>query len=315
MSDDGFGLQWPAMKPTRRLAAPAQLFSRYARLTRLDRPVGIWLLLWPTLWALWIAGAGRPLEPVFLALVFGTVVVRSAGCVINDFADRKFDGSVKRTANRPIVTGEVAPTEAIVLFVGLMFIALGIVLTLNTLTILFACFGAAITIFYPFTKRFFAAPQFVLGVAFAWGVPMAFAAQTESVSRVGWLLFLAAIVWVVVYDTQYAMVDRDDDLKIGVRSTAIMAGEMDRAFIAALQILLIATLALVGLRAELGRWYFAALVLASLFALYQQFLIADRDRDRCLRAFVNNIWFGAVVFGGIALDYVFRAPAPLPPAQ
>jgi len=282
--------------------------QRYARLTRLDRPVGIWLLLWPTLWALWIAGDGRPLEQAFVALVVGTVVVRSAGCVINDFADRKFDGLVKRTAGRPIVTGEVAPGEALWLFFGLMFIALGIVLTLNTLTIVFACFGAAITIFYPFTKRFFAAPQFVLGVAFAWGVPMAFAAQTEAVPRVGWLLFIAAIVWGVVYDTQYAMVDRDDDLRIGVKSTAIMVGEMDRMFIGSLQILFFATLFLVGRQIELGKWYFAGLAVAALFAVYQQYLIHSRERERCLRAFLNNAWLGAAVFSGIVLEYIFRAP-------
>ena len=250
----------------------------------------------------------RPLETVFIALVVGTVVVRSAGCVINDFADRNFDGFVKRTEGRPIVTGEVAPAEALVLFIGLMFIALGVVLTLNALTIMFACFGAAITIFYPFTKRFFAAPQFVLGIAFAWGVPMAFAAQTESVSRVGWLLFLAAIVWGVVYDTQYAMVDREDDKRIGVKSTAIMVGEMDRAFIGGLQILLLATLVIVGVRAELGAWYYTGLVIAALFAGWQQILIRDRNRDHCLRAFLNNAWFGAAVFLGILLDYLFRAP-------
>jgi len=283
--------------------------QRYGRLTRLDRPVGIWLLLWPTLWALWIAGDGQPLEPVFVALVVGTVVVRSAGCVINDFADRSFDGFVKRTAGRPIVTGEVAPGEALWLFFGLMFIALGIVLTLNTLTIVFACFGAAITIFYPFTKRFFAAPQFVLGVAFAWGVPMAFAAQTETVPRVGWLLFIAAIVWGVVYDTQYAMVDRDDDLRIGVKSTAIMVGEMDRMFIGSLQILFFATLVLVGRQTELGAWYFAGLFVAALFAVYQQYLIHSRERERCLRAFLNNAWLGAAVFSGIVLEYVFRVSA------
>jgi 4-hydroxybenzoate polyprenyltransferase len=280
--------------------------QRYARLTRLDRPVGVWLLLWPTLWALWIAGDGRPLESVFVALVVGTVVVRSAGCVINDFADRNFDGFVKRTSMRPIVTGEVAPGEALLLFFGLMFIALGVVLTLNTLTIVFACFGAAITIFYPFTKRFFAAPQFVLGIAFAWGVPMAFAAQTEAVPRVGWLLFIAAIVWGVVYDTQYAMVDRDDDLRIGVKSTAIMVGDMDRMFIGALQVVLFATLILVGIQTELGVWYFVGIAVAGAFALYQQYLIRSRERERCLRAFLNNAWFGAAVFGGIALDYVFR---------
>lgn len=296
------------MKSTPRFADLVSHLQRYARLTRLDRPVGIWLLLWPTLWALWIAGEGRPVEAIFIAFVIGTIVVRSAGCVINDFADRKFDGFVSRTAQRPLVTGEVAPTEALVLFVGLMFIALGIALTLNTLTILFACAGAAITIFYPFTKRYFAAPQFVLGVAFAWGVPMAFAAQQESVPRIGWLLFLAAIVWGVVYDTQYAMADRSDDMKIGVKSTAIMAGEMDRAFVGSLQILLLVTLVLVGRRAELGGWYYGSLVFAGLLAVYQQYLIRNRDPESCLRAFHNNIWFGAAVFLGILLDYIFNAP-------
>ena len=294
------------MKSSLRISDLVAHLQRYARLTRLDKPVGIWLLLWPTLWALWIAGDGTPVESVLIAFVAGTIVVRSAGCVINDFADRKFDGFVKRTAERPLVTGEVAPAEAIVLFVGLMFIALGIALTLNTLTVLFACAGAAITIFYPFTKRYFAAPQFILGVAFAWGVPMAFAAQHETVPQIGWLLFLAAIVWGVVYDTQYAMADRADDLKIGVKSTAIMAGEMDRAFVGALQILLLITFVLVGRRAELGSWYYASLVLAALLAAYQQYLIRNRDPQRCLRAFHNNVWFGAIVFFGILLDYIYR---------
>ena len=286
----------------------AHHLQRYVRLTRLDKPVGIWLLLWPTLWALWIAGDGRPVESVFIALVVGTIVVRSAGCVINDFADRNLDGLVKRTAGRPLATGEVAPAEALLLFLGLMFIALGIVLTLNRLTVLFACVGAAITIVYPFTKRFFAAPQFVLGIAFAWGVPMAFAAQLESVPRVGWLLFLAVIVWGVIYDTQYAMVDRDDDLRIGVKSTAIMAGEMDRAFVGALQILMIATLLLIGQRAELGIWYYCGLVVGGLLFVYQQYLIRHRERDDCLRAFNNNVWFGAIIFFSLLLDYIFRSP-------
>ncbi len=296
------------MGQSNRLTAVLRHLSRYARLTRLDKPVGIWLLLWPTLWALWIAGNGRPLGPVFLALVVGTIVIRSAGCVINDFADRDFDGHVERTAKRPLVTGEVEPTEAIILFAGLMFIALGIALTLNTLTVVFAGIGAAITVAYPFTKRIISAPQFVLGIAFAWGVPMAFAAQTASVPQECWLLFLAAVVWGVIYDTQYAMVDREDDLKIGVKSTAILLGDMDRAFIAALQILLLSTLALVGRRADLGGWYFAGLGMATVLGLYQQWLIHERSREDCFRAFLNNAWLGACIFFGILLDYVFRAP-------
>ena len=208
-------------------------YSRYGRLMRLDKPIGIWLLLWPTLWALWIASAGHPDQKVFLILVLGTIVVRSAGCVINDLADRKIDPHVARTANRPLATGEVMPAEALLLFGALMLIALGLVLTLNRSTLLLALGGAAVTVLYPFTKRFLSTPQFVLGVAFAWGVPMAFAATVGDVPRLGWLLFLSAVIWVVVYDTQYAMTDRVDDLKVGIRSTAIMFGDLDRAFIAA----------------------------------------------------------------------------------
>ena len=287
------------------LTAFADHFGRYLRLMRLDRPVGIWLLLWPTLWALWIAGEGHPLERPFLALVIGTIVARSAGCVINDYADRHFDGRVKRTANRPLVTGEVAPNEALMLFAGLMLIALGVVLTLNGLTILLACVGAAVTIVYPFTKRFLSAPQFVLGIAFAWGVPMAFAAQLGTVPRIGWLLFLAAIVWVLVYDTQYAMVDRDDDVEVGIKSTAILLGDMDRVFIGGLQLLLMLTLILIGRQAGLGDWYHGGLAIAAGLGVYQQWLISGRDREQCFKAFRNNVWFGAWVFVGILLDYVF----------
>jgi 4-hydroxybenzoate polyprenyltransferase len=293
------------MELTRLLTAFGDHFGRYFRLMRLDKPVGIWLLLWPTLWALWIAGEGHPLDKVFLALVVGTIVARSAGCVINDYADRRFDGHVERTASRPIVTGEVAPNEALMLFAGLMLIALGVVLTLNLLTIMLACIGAAVTIVYPFTKRFLSAPQFVLGIAFAWGVPMAFAAQLATVPRVGWLLFIAAIIWVIVYDTEYAMVDREDDVKIGVKSTAVLLGDMDRVFIGGLQLLLMLTLLLVGRQAELGGWYHAGLGIAAVLGVYQQCLISRRDRDACFKAFRNNVWFGAWVFAGILLDYVF----------
>jgi 4-hydroxybenzoate polyprenyltransferase len=289
-------------------AVPAVLrhYSRYARLMRLHRPIGIWLLLWPTLWGLWIAAAGRPDPKVFLVLVLGTIVVRSAGCVINDFADRKIDPLVARTADRPLATGEVRTDEALVLFAALMLIALGLVLNLNRLTLLLAVVAAGIAVLYPFTKRFLSAPQFVLGVAFSWGVPMAFAAQLGEISSVGWLLFLAAVIWVIVYDTQYAMADREDDLKIGVRSTAILFGDLDRFLIGALQALLIVSLALVGQRAELGPWFYGGVGAAALFLLYQQYLIKDRDPGRCFRAFLNNAWFGGCVFAGIVLDYVFR---------
>jgi 4-hydroxybenzoate polyprenyltransferase len=238
--------------------------------------------------------------------VLGTIIVRSAGCVINDFADRKIDPHVARTADRPLATGEVAPIEALLLFAALMLIGLGLVLSLNSLTVTFAVAGAGITILYPFTKRFLSTPQFVLGIAFSWGVPMAFAATIDGVPRVGWLLFLATVIWVVVYDTQYAITDRPDDLKIGVRSTAILFGDMDRVFIAGLQALFLASLVLVGRSADLGVWYYGGLGAAAAFCLYQAFLIKDRDLVQSFRAFLNNAWLGGAVFAGILLDYTFR---------
>jgi len=284
----------------------ASHYWRYGRLMRLHRPIGIWLLLWPTLWAEWIAAAGKPQQNVFLILVIGTIVARSAGCVINDFADRRIDGQVERTADRPLATGEVAPLEALLLFAALMLIALGLVLTLNKLALLLAVAGAAVVVVYPFAKRFVSAPQFVLGIAFAWGVPMAFAAELGMVPRLGWLLFLAALIWVIVYDTQYAMADRDDDLRIGVRSTAILFGDLDRVIVGALQVFLLVTLFLVGRDAQLGAWFFGGLLAAAAFSVYQQYLLKDREPGHCFRAFANNAWVGASVFSGIALDYLFR---------
>jgi 4-hydroxybenzoate polyprenyltransferase len=273
---------------------------------RLHRPIGIWLLLWPTLWALWIASAGRPDQKIFLIFGLGTIVARSAGCVINDVADRKIDPLVARTAGRPLASGEVTLAEALLLAAALMLIALGLALTLNRLTLQLAAAGAAVTVIYPFTKRFLPAPQFVLGVAFAWGVPMAFAATTGAVPQLGWLLFLAAVIWVIVYDTQYAMTDRVDDLKVGVRSTAILFGDLDRVFIGGLQLLLLASLVLVGQSAQLGLWYYGGLAAAAAFGIYQAYLIRDRDGGLCFRAFLNNAWVGASVFAGILLDYTFR---------
>ena len=274
---------------------------------RMHRPIGTWLLLWPTLWAIWIASAGRPDPKVFLILVLGTIVVRSAGCVINDFVDRKIDPHVARTADRPLATGEVAPVEALILFGALMVIALGLVLNLNKLTLTFALAGAFLTIVYPFTKRFLSTPQFVLGVAFSWGVPMAFAATAGDVPRVGWLLFLATVIWVVAYDTQYAMTDRPDDIKIGVRSTAVLFGDLDRAFVAGLQALFLASLVLVGRSADMGPWYYGGLAAAGVFCLYQAYLIKERDVVQSFRAFLNNAWLGGAIFAGILLDYTFRA--------
>ena len=282
-------------------------YSRYWRLMRMHRPIGVWLLLWPTLWAIWIASAGRPDPKVFLILVLGTIVVRAAGCVINDFVDRKIDPKVARTADRPLATGEVAPVEALILFGALMVIALGLVLGLNRLTLMFAFAGAFLTVVYPFTKRFLSTPQFVLGIAFSWGVPMAFAATAGDVPRVGWLLVLATVIWVVAYDTQYAMTDRPDDIKIGVRSTAILFGDLDRVFVAGLQALFLASLVLVGHSADMGPWYYGGLAAAGVFCLYQAYLIKERDVVQSFRAVLNNAWLGGAIFAGILLDYTFRA--------
>ena len=303
-------LAWLTVSVKRAAAASILLtrhYSGYARLMRLDRPIGIWLLLWPTLWALWIASAGQPQQHLFLIFVIGVIVMRSAGCVINDFADRNIDPHVQRTQDRPLATGEVKPREALILFAGLMLIALGLVLNLNRLAQLLAVVGAGLAVIYPFSKRFLVAPQAVLGLAFGWGVPMAFAAQLGEIPRLGWLMFLAAIIWAAIYDTEYAMVDREYDLKLGVRSTAILFGDADRLILGVLKLMLLADLYLVGRAAELGYWYLAGLGAAGIFALYQQYLIRDRDPQRCFKAFLNNQLLGTAVFVGIALDYLFKA--------
>lgn len=278
----------------------------YARLMRLDRPIGIWLLLWPTLWALWIAGEGRPEPQLLVTFVLGVVVMRSAGCVINDLADRKFDPQVERTRTRPLATGEVAPAEAIVLFVALGLLAIALLLTLNELTRWLAIGAVLLTLVYPFTKRFFVAPQLVLGAAFGWAVPMAFAAQTHAVPRLAWLMWLTVVVWAVMYDTLYAMADRDSDRHIGLRSTAILFGSADLFCIGLLQLILLLALVLVGEAAGLGTWYLGAVGIAALLLLRQRLRIKDRDPQHCFDAFLANRHVGAVIFGGILLDYLYR---------
>ena len=276
----------------------------YIRLLRLNKPIGIWLLLWPTLWALWVAGDGRPTGSVLLIFVIGTVVMRSAGCIINDIADRNIDPHVARTRDRPLATGEVSVTVATVMFVALMLVGLGLVLLLNTLTQVLAVLGALVTVIYPFMKRMIAAPQFVLGVAFSWGVPMAFAAELDTIPRIGWLLFVVTVVWVVLYDTQYAMADRPDDVKLGVKSTAILFGDLDKTFISGLQLLLLLGLILIGHSTGRGAWYLAGVAAAAVFMLYQQYLIRDREPDRCFAAFLNNAWLGLSVLVGLVLDFI-----------
>jgi 4-hydroxybenzoate polyprenyltransferase len=274
---------------------------------RLDRPIGIWLLLWPVLWALWISSAGHPDERLFVIFVLGTFVMRSAGCVMNDFADREFDPHVRRTADRPLARQSVSTAEALALFAVLALIALALVIPLNRPTQVLALIGGVLAVTYPFLKRFFSLPQAYLGLAFSWSVPMAFAAQTGELPLIAWVLFVSGVLWTTAYDTMYAMVDREDDLVIGIRSSAILFGRADRWVIGVLQAGALAGLGLAGNLASLGHWYWAGLAVAAAFAVYQQWLIKDREPDACFRAFLNNNLFGLAVFGGIALDYLFRA--------
>ncbi|MDG1462605.1 MAG: 4-hydroxybenzoate octaprenyltransferase [Gammaproteobacteria bacterium] len=277
--------------------------SQYAQLMRLDKPIGIWLLLWPTLWGLWISAAGHPDSRVFAAFVAGVIVMRSAGCVFNDFADRKLDPLVARTKLRPLAAGTTTPIEALMLCIALLMIALGIVLTLNRLTQMLAVGGVILTLVYPFAKRFFAAPQFILGAAFGWAIPMAFAAQTGAVPKLGWLMWLAVVIWAVIYDTMYAMADRQDDLKAGIKSTAILFGQADVFIICMLQLVLLFALQLIGQQAELGSTYTLALLAVIGLMVYQFFLIRERDPKNCFAAFLNNRHIGSIVFVGIMLDY------------
>jgi len=281
-----------------------QRLLEYVYLMRLHKPIGIFLLLWPVLWALWISGKGAPDLLVVFVFVSGVVLMRSAGCVINDYADRGFDPHVARTRERPIAAGRVAEREALILFALLCLLAFGLVLLLNTLTILMSLIGVFLAVTYPFMKRYTYLPQVYLGAAFGWAVPMAFAAQTGGVPKVGWLLFVATILWATAYDTMYAMVDREDDVKIGVKSTAILFGDADRLIIAVVQALLLLALVLAGQVVELGGYYYFGLLLAAALAVYQQYLIRAREPKECFQAFLNNNWFGAAVFGGICLDYL-----------
>jgi len=275
----------------------------YAQLVRLDRPIGIWLLLWPTLWGLWVAAEGVPPLTVLLVFVLGTVLMRSAGCAINDFADRHIDGQVERTRGRPLATGEIAAWEAVAIFVVLSLVALLLVLQLNTLTVLLAIPAAVLAGSYPFAKRFTHLPQAHLGLAFAWGIPMAFAAVQGTVPAVAWVLLLATTLWAVAYDTFYAMVDREDDLIIGVKSTAILFGRFDRLITLGLQVLVLALLGGVGVVSGRGLPYVLGLLVAAGLVVWQQWLIRERDRQACFRAFLNNHYFGAAVFIGLAVDY------------
>ena len=276
----------------------------YALLMRLDKPIGAFLLLWPTLWALWLAGQGQPAKGVVIIFVLGVFLMRSAGCVINDIADRNFDPYVARTRQRPLAAQRLTVREAAVVFIVLCLTAFALVLRLNTLTVLLSLPALALAISYPFMKRFHHLPQVHLGAAFGWSIPMAFAALTGGIPWLAWLLFAANVVWSVVYDTMYAMVDRDDDLQVGTKSTAILFGTRDRQIIGRLQLLLLALLVLVGIVGGLGWAYYTGLFAATWFALYQQYLIRNREPSQCFKAFLNNNWFGLIIFCGIVLDFL-----------
>ena len=296
-SDRSLLFGWPAAPLLRRI-------DRYAQLMRLNRPIGIGLLLWPTLWALWVAARGLPDGPqmpathLLFIFIAGTAVMRSAGCVINDFADRDIDPHVKRTRGRPLALRLVSPHETLVLFSVLVLLALWLVTRLDWQTVRFAFIGAGLTVSYPFMKRFFPLPQFYLGAAFGWAVPMAFVATLGGVPKIGWLLFVITVLWAGVYDTQYAMVDRDDDLKVGVESTAIAFGDLDRVIVGAMQLMMLAGLAFAGRALLLGWPFWLALATAAALFAWQQWLIRERTRDGCFKAFLNNNWVGLVLFAG-----------------
>lgn len=280
--------------------------KNYAVLMRLNKPIGIFLLLWPTLWALWIASAGNP-DPWILAIfVGGVILMRSAGCVINDYADRNIDSEVSRTQYRPIPAGQVYPSEALGLFVVLSLAAFGLVWLTNTLTVILSVAGAVLAIIYPFMKRHTYLPQAFLGLTFGWAIPMAFAAQTNALPKIAWLLLIANVLWATAYDTMYAMVDRPDDLRIGVKSTAILFGAFDTLMIAILQVTFFVVMVMIGRQLNFGLYYYAGLGLAAVFALYQQFLLYRRSETQYFKAFLNNNWLGAAVFAGIAAHYYFK---------
>lgn len=289
-------------RPARQEAFWRERLSVYGRLTRLNRPIGSFLLLWPTLWALWLAAGGLPDTKLLVIFVLGVLLMRSAGCVINDYADRHLDGHVKRTRERPLVTGEASEREALGLFLVLCLLAFGLVLMTDRFTILLSLGGVALAFCYPFMKRYTHLPQLVLGAAFAWAIPMAFAAQRGSLGADVWLLYTASLLWTVVYDTLYAMVDRDDDLKVGIKSTAVLFGDQDRLMIGLLQMLTLGALAMVGGRFELGLWYYLGLVAAAGLFIYHQYLIRFRERGACFKAFLSNNWVGFAVFIGLVID-------------
>ena len=280
--------------------------SLYFQLARLHRPIGILLLLWPTLWAVWIAGNGHPSWTILVIFIVGTVLMRSAGCVVNDYADQNIDKHVERTKDRPLTSGKVSSKEALLLAAILSLLSFLLILPLNKLTLLLSVPALFLAASYPFTKRFFAIPQAYLGIAFGFGIPMAFAATQGYVPAVAWVLLLANIFWAIAYDTEYAMVDRNDDIHLGIHSSALFFGSFDVMAVMFCYGITLALLAVAGLMVGLGLSYFLGLIVAEGIALYHYRLIKDRDRHKCFTAFLHNNWFGAVVFAGLVINYLMK---------
>ncbi|WLD58139.1 4-hydroxybenzoate octaprenyltransferase [Salinispirillum sp. LH 10-3-1] len=288
------------MNPSLKLKA-----QQYIELARLNRPIGIYLLLWQTLWALWLAADSVPSLHLLVVFILGVVLMRSAGCVINDYADRNLDGHVTRTQGRPLATGRVSAREALLLAAALALLAFLLVLTTNMATVLWSFGAVALAALYPFMKRYTHLPQVVLGMAFSWSAPMAFAAQGAPIGPLTWMIFISGLLWIVAYDTLYAMVDREDDLKVGIRSTAVLFGDADKLAVGVLQGLFLIGMALVGRMAELGVVFYLGLLGAAACFVWQQWLIRERDRDACFRAFLHNHWVGLIVFLSVAMDRVW----------
>ncbi|MFK7996240.1 MAG: 4-hydroxybenzoate octaprenyltransferase [Granulosicoccus sp.] len=285
---------------------PEHKLPAFVSLTRLDRPIGIYLLMWPMLWAFWFAADGVPHLPTLMIFLVGTVLTRSAGCAINDYADRDFDAHVARTSNRPLATGALTDRDALLATAVLMMLAFFVVLFTNSLTIKLSFAALALAMLYPFTKRYTHFPQVALGAAFAWAVPMAFAAQTNSVPGVAWWLFAAAVIWAMAYDTLYAMADREDDLKIGIKSTAILFGRFDLLIVGLLQAAVLTILLVIGIQQSRGGIYLAGLLCAAGFVIFQLWICRHREPAQCLRAFLNNNWMGMSVFVALVIDYIIN---------
>ena len=278
-------------------------FKQYLILIRLNKPIGIFLLLWPTLWGLWIASEGFPNKNILIVFLFGVFLMRSAGCILNDIIDKDFDKFVARTQNRPLASDKLSSIEAFIVAISLIFIAFLLVLTTNTLTVQLSFVAVILAGAYPFLKRHTYLPQFFLGLTFGWSIPMAFAATTNSIPNIAWLLLIANILWAVVYDTIYAMIDREDDLKIGIKSTAILFDDADKFIIGLIQSLVLIALIVIGQQASLNAIYYFSLVIGGCLFLYQLYLIRNREPKKCMKAFLNNNWFGLVIFTGLFINY------------